>query len=79
VQKIIIVCNESFGPTDQQLPATPSGVEKNPLFAAKPRFRELWKREKRGKGGEKEGKEERGKERDLGTDLMNHSSNFSAV
>ena len=52
--------------------------EKNPLFAAKPRFRELWKREKRGKGGEKEGKEERGKERDP-SELMNQSSNFIVV
>jgi hypothetical protein len=36
--------------------------EKNPLFAAKPRFRELWGREKRGKGEKKRGKKKRERE-----------------
>jgi hypothetical protein len=36
--------------------------EKNPLFAAKPRFRELWGREKMGKGEKKRGKKKRERE-----------------
>jgi hypothetical protein len=48
-----------------------TGTEKNPLFAAKPRFRELWGKEKKEEEEEEEEEEGKEEERMISTAITN--------